>query len=706
MKPKIKKIIFCLLFVNLLIPFIPVYTQVRNDNIEQLIENRRKRENELKAQVEDLLAKIIGPNDSVVTVSIRITAEERAVKKIQKLVPSTENDILKDWILPELRRPRDDKPPINEEETTIIKPSREIKNVNILIDKKNTDEIIKTIKNTVESHLGIDENNGDKLYIGKIDLKPSSPMQGFFKDKWNTILAIIGFVVVSVILFLFGPVRMFLNSLLRTFQESKGRQIGIDMGGGLPGGGAAGVMTGGPAGALGPGGEKLTEGQLAEGTTGEEGTEEISTEEGGIVVEQGGAVKVLKPFSFIKKSNIPNLVYLVQEEPPEIIALIMSYLNPDQAADLMANLPTELQGKVALSMATVKQASQDSVSRAEESIKKKINFLVGGLERFTSIIERVDAETKEEVLQALAKESPALAERLRKELATFDSILELEDAALQIVLREIKTDTLAKALKDAQEEILNKVKKNISTGAATLLLEEMELQGYLTPAQINTERKKIMDIIYTLEKEGKITIKRTRKKQEKIEKLEQLDAKLEKYKDANKRDEALKRYGVSTDQKNGEKPVSLKDYEDKVGKKALSMTDLFKERIKGKGTEEQGKNEPEQENLIGPGAKKERAKTTASSPAKPDKNQAGIHYKNAMSLYQTRKYKEALMEFEKSILADNSYWQSYQGIGNCYTAIGTVDKAIAFYERALKLNPSNAGLKDWLEKYKAKQGVK
>lgn len=85
MKPKIKKIIFCLLFVNLLIPFIPVYTQVRNDNIEQLIENRRKRENELKAQVEDLLAKIIGPNDSVVTVSIRITAEERAVKKSRNL---------------------------------------------------------------------------------------------------------------------------------------------------------------------------------------------------------------------------------------------------------------------------------------------------------------------------------------------------------------------------------------------------------------------------------------------------------------------------------------------------------------------------------------------------------------------------------------------------------------------------------------------
>ena len=94
-----------------------------------------------------------------------------------------------------------------------------------------------------------------------------------------------------------------------------------------------------------------------------------------------------------KKSHLQNLVYLIQEEPPEIISLIMSYLNPEEAADVMGTLPMELQGKVALAMATVKQASQESVLRAEDSIKRKIDFLIGGIDRFVNIIDRVDKET-------------------------------------------------------------------------------------------------------------------------------------------------------------------------------------------------------------------------------------------------------------------------------------------------------------------------
>ena len=71
----------------------------------------------------------------------------------------------------------------------------------------------------------------------------------------------------------------------------------------------------------------------------------------------------------------------------------MSYLNPEEAADVMGTLPMELQGKVALAMATVKQASQESVLRAEDSIKRKIDFLIGGIDRFVNIIDRVDKET-------------------------------------------------------------------------------------------------------------------------------------------------------------------------------------------------------------------------------------------------------------------------------------------------------------------------
>lgn len=662
----------------------------------QLLEKKIEQEKEVKQQVQNILDRALGiGHNSIISVNIEYVSGGEVTKRKEHKPMQKDDD--RPWLLPGI--------PNIQQRTTSGSPADEYsvetrtlpkwkKKIGITVDQKYADDVINQLRDTLIKQLGLNLKEGDSLDINRLQFQGGQLVGSLFGDKWNILLLMAGIAMMVFTVFLFGPIRAFLRSILNTLQEGRGRQVSVEMGGaGSPMGGATGVLTGGPAGAITAGGKAQIEGASTKATgEAEKEAGAMTAEEGGIAIESSatqGKVKIFRPFSFIKKSNIPNLVYLVQEEQPEIIALILSYLNPDEAADLMTQLPTELQGKVALSMATVKQASHESVARAEETIKKKIDFLVGGLERFTGIIDRLDKETRDEILSALAKESPALVERVRREIFTFENITDLDDTALQLVLREIKTNSLARALMNADENIVSKIKTNISTGAATLLDEEMSLTGYLTAAQIEEERRRVVEIVRKLEKDGKILLKKVKRKTEKVEHIEHIGessgiASLP----AGSGEVTVgsrKESPAAT-----EKKVSLKDYESRMNDRGLSMSSIFKETAAKSGSKPKQQDE---EKLFETGKKKPQAQN-------PEK--AKEFYTEGTKAYNSRNYDSALEKFKKSVENNPNLWQAFQGLGNCYTAKGMAKEAIDAYETALKLNPANAGLKEWLEKYKAK----
>lgn len=383
---------------------------------------------------------------------------------------------------------------------------------------------------------GLKENS---LYIKKAKFAPEggSGFAGFFETNKVFILGLV--LLAAVLGFLFGPVRSFMKGASKGQGNPKiidikmaGEQLEGRRGGGLP------------------------EGQQPE----EQKTESRTR------FEDKETKKADKPFAFISKDNLKDLATIIQGEPPELISLVLSYLEEEYAATVVGYFKPELKAKVALSMMKVRQSDKASVNRAEVNIKEKLNFLVGGLDKFSGILEKMDKETRESVLTAVYRESPEMADRVKNSLFTFESIQGLPDAALQMALKEIKPDTLAKALTGAGETLKEKFLKNLSEGGRARLKEEFELAGYMTPVSVEKERSRIVRLFRLLEAEGKIGIESIRKAS------------------------ALQQ---AAPLREGEEKVELSDYEEKDSAKTMSLRKMYK-AVNGAG----GKKE--KESPVGP----------------------------------------------------------------------------------------------------------
>jgi flagellar motor switch protein FliG len=254
-------------------------------------------------------------------------------------------------------------------------------------------------------------------------------------------------------------------------------------------------------------GEKEGGGGPGDGEGGEQTEEEKKKEE-----EEEEAMKKFQPFQYVSEQNIKGLAYLLRKEEPWIVALVLSYLKPESAKEIFSSFPPEIQARVAVETATIRQTSLEQVMSIDEYVKKKIDFVLGGLENLIKILNEADKSTRENILDYLKNEKPQLYERVREEVILFEDVLKFPDAAIQVIVREIGTEQLARALKDAPPDYINKFFINMSAGAAALLKESMDYGRPLTPEQIEDERKKLMDIITKLEKENRISVRKKQKR--------------------------------------------------------------------------------------------------------------------------------------------------------------------------------------------------
>ncbi len=228
--------------------------------------------------------------------------------------------------------------------------------------------------------------------------------------------------------------------------------------------------------------------------------------------EEDEAMKKFEPFAYINEENLKRLanLFMLRREEPWLIAVVLSYLKPEFARQVLTQLPVELQAKVALEALKVRQVTREQVVAIDADVKESIDFVVGGMERLTQMLEESDTQTRKNILEYLKNEKPMVYERVRKFILTFEDVVGFPDREMQAIVRELKTDAMARALQGASPEVVNKFLSNMSGGAASLLKESMEYSKGLTEAQVEEERSKIIDTIKTMEKEGKIAIREGR----------------------------------------------------------------------------------------------------------------------------------------------------------------------------------------------------
>ncbi|MBI5242355.1 MAG: hypothetical protein HY922_01570 [Elusimicrobia bacterium] len=214
-------------------------------------------------------------------------------------------------------------------------------------------------------------------------------------------------------------------------------------------------------------------------------------------------------FSYINETNLKRLVilFLLRREEPWLIAVVLSYLRPEYARQVLMALPVGMQAKVAMEALMVRQCTREQVAAIDSDIKESVNFLVGGIERLTQMLEEADTPTRANILEYLKNEKPAVYERVRKRVLLFEDIANFPDRDMQTIIRELQPDDMARALMGAPPDVASKFFANMSEGAGSLLKESMEYSQGVTPAQAEDERTKILDKIKAMEKDGKVAVR-------------------------------------------------------------------------------------------------------------------------------------------------------------------------------------------------------
>jgi len=217
--------------------------------------------------------------------------------------------------------------------------------------------------------------------------------------------------------------------------------------------------------------------------------------------------KKYHPFDYINDENLKRMVYLIRREPPQSVALVVSYLKPEYVREVLNALTPEMQARVALEMATIRSMDEAQVKLIDDHIKEKIEFLIGGISHLLEVIDQVDKVTQNNIFDYLRDEQPELYEKVRKFVLMWEDIPNFPDQAMQVIIRELKTQDMAKGLRNASPEVLNKFFANMSANAAVILKEEIEYGRPLTELEIEEERKRIINLIKDLEKNSRIFIR-------------------------------------------------------------------------------------------------------------------------------------------------------------------------------------------------------
>ena len=223
----------------------------------------------------------------------------------------------------------------------------------------------------------------------------------------------------------------------------------------------------------------------------------------------------VKPFEFVRKTDATQLLNFIQDEHPQTIALILSYLSAAQSALILSALPPDRQADVARRIAVMDRTSPDVIKEVEKVLESKVASLVnqdytviGGVDAVVEILNTVDRGTEKHIMETLEIEEPELADEIRKKMFVFEDILLLDDRAIQRVLRDVDNGDLAIALKGSNEEVQTAIFNNMSKRLSAMIKEDMEFMGPVRMKDVEEAQQKIVNIIRKLEDSAEIVISR------------------------------------------------------------------------------------------------------------------------------------------------------------------------------------------------------
>jgi flagellar motor switch protein FliG len=233
------------------------------------------------------------------------------------------------------------------------------------------------------------------------------------------------------------------------------------------------------------------------------------------ILQKLTATLQVRPFDFARKADPNQLLSFLQDEQPQTMALVLSYLEPEQASMVMSSLPHELQAEVAQRIALMGGTSPDVVNEVEQVLEDKLSMMAtfdhtqnGGVDAVVKILNGVDRSTEKTILEQLEILDADLADEIKKKMFVFEDIVLLDSKSIQRIIRDVDPKDLQLALKVASEDVREVIFGNMSKRMAETFKEDMEFMGPVRLRDVEDAQQRIVGTIRRLEESGEIVVAR------------------------------------------------------------------------------------------------------------------------------------------------------------------------------------------------------
>lgn len=220
-----------------------------------------------------------------------------------------------------------------------------------------------------------------------------------------------------------------------------------------------------------------------------------------------------KGLDSLKWMDSKQVAGIIRNEHPQIQTIVLSYLEPEQSAEILSQFPEKVRLDLLMRIANLEEVQPAALQELNEIMEKQFAgqagtqaAKMGGLKSAADIMNYLDTSIEGQLMDAIREQDEEMSQQIQDLMFVFDNLIDVDDRGIQAILREVNQDSLLKAIKGADEELKNKITGNMSARAAEMLLDDLEALGPVRLSEVETAQKEILSVARRLADSGEIML--------------------------------------------------------------------------------------------------------------------------------------------------------------------------------------------------------
>ncbi|MDU0355694.1 flagellar motor switch protein FliG [Paraglaciecola aquimarina] len=220
-----------------------------------------------------------------------------------------------------------------------------------------------------------------------------------------------------------------------------------------------------------------------------------------------------KGLDSLKWMDSKQVASIIRNEHPQIQTIVMSYLDAEQSAEILSQFPEKVRLDLMMRVANLEEVQPAALQELNEIMEKQFAgqagtqaAKMGGLKSAADIMNYLDTNIEGQLMDAIREQDEEMSQQIQDLMFVFDNLADVDDRAIQAILREVQQDALLKAIKGAEEDLKNKITKNMSKRAADMLIDDLEAMGPVRISEVETAQKEILSVARRLADSGEIML--------------------------------------------------------------------------------------------------------------------------------------------------------------------------------------------------------